>query len=241
MTNMSEKATISVFKEVFTRFGYPAHLVTDNYSKFVGGNFQILMKKSGIRHSTSPPYCPATNGAAENLVDTFKRKVTSMIKSGLIIEDALKQFLFDYRSTPHSSTNQSPAKLMLGRELRTRFSLLRPRETESLMYNNQNRQVQNHKGSRNVKFNVDDCVMVTDYRSVKMKWTKAKIKKIIVPGVTFLVEIDGENVWKRHSNQMIESSARAFVENANTSENTVSIQQPELRRSARIKNNQDKP
>ena len=136
MPNMSEEATISVFKEVFTRFGYPGHLVTDNYSTFVGENFQKLMKSSGIRHSTSPPYCSATNGAAENLVDTFKRKVACMIKSGLTLEDAVKQFLFDYRSIPHSSTNQSPASLMLGRELRTRFSLLRPSETESVMYSN---------------------------------------------------------------------------------------------------------
>lgn len=240
MPNMSENATIAVFKEVFTRFGYPAHLVTDNYSTFVGEKFQKLMKNSGIRHSTSPTYYPATNGAAENLVDTFKRKIKCMVKSGLCLSEAVKQFLFDYRSTPHTSTNQSPAKLMLGRELRTRFSLIRPRETECLMYNNQNRQMDNHKGARQVKFNVGDSVMVTDHRSGKMKWITAKILKILVPGVTYLVEIDSATIMKRHSNQMLECSEEVCEEPTSVSKNKVDDSQTVLRRSERLKNTADK-
>lgn len=243
MPSMSEKATTSVFKYVFSRFGFPAHLVTDNYSTFVGENFQKLMKNSGIRHSTTPTYYPACNGAAENLVDTFKRKVTCMIKDNLSFTDALNQFLFDYRSTPHTATNQSPSKLMLGRELRTRFSLIRPRETESLMYNNQNRQIKNHKGERCVNFNVGDSVMVTDNRSGKMRWVKAKIRKILIPGVTYLVEIDSATIWKRHSNQMIECSNKVFDEpisetESKTSPDAIENTQCVVRRSERLKNKQ---
>lgn len=35
-------------------------------------------------------------------------------------------FLLTYRVTPHSETGRSPAELFLKRELRTRFSLLKP-------------------------------------------------------------------------------------------------------------------
>jgi len=139
MPNTSESSTTAAFKEVFTHYGYPAHLVTDNFQTFMGKECQSLFKSAGIRHSTTLPHCPATNGAAENLVDTFKRKIACMLNSGLNLGEAIKQFLFDYRCTPHSATNQTPAKLMLGRELRNRFSLLRPRETEHTMYAHQNR------------------------------------------------------------------------------------------------------
>jgi len=38
----------------------------------------------------------------------------------------LKRFPIDYRITTHCTTGESPAKLFLGRKLKTRFSLLKP-------------------------------------------------------------------------------------------------------------------
>lgn len=81
---------------------------------------------------------------------------------GLNLEDVVKQFLFDYRTTPHSATKQTPTKLMLRREFHTRFSLLRPREPEQIMYEQKNRQLKKYKGARQVKFKVGDPAMVAD-------------------------------------------------------------------------------
>ena len=39
-------------------------------------------------------------------------------------EQALASFLLTYRSTPHSTTNETPSKLFLGRKMRTRLDLL---------------------------------------------------------------------------------------------------------------------
>ena len=58
---------------------------------------------------------------------------------------------------------------------------------------------EDHKCARKVRFSVGDAVMVTDNRSGKLKWVKARINKVLVPGVTFLVDVEN-NVWKRHSN-----------------------------------------
>lgn len=139
MSSMSEKATIEKFESLFITFRYPVHVVTDNYSTFKSKAFEQFMKRGGIRHSTTPTYFPATNGAAENFVDTFKRKVTCLLESGYKFASARKQFLFDYRNTPHAATGKTPVKLMFGRELRTRFSLLRPPAIEERIANYQAR------------------------------------------------------------------------------------------------------
>lgn len=57
------------------------------------------------------PYHPATNGAAENFVRTFKSRVTKLVKDKKPLKEAVRLFLFDYRSIPHSTTNRSSASL----------------------------------------------------------------------------------------------------------------------------------
>lgn len=117
------RRTIATFDDLFSRFGFPVHLVTDNYSTFVGQSFQKFIARAGIRHSTTTTYFPATNGAAENFVDTIKRKTKCLMKDGFTLNVALRKFLFDYRNTPHAATGKTPASLFLGRELRTHVSV----------------------------------------------------------------------------------------------------------------------
>lgn len=207
MKNMSEIATITVFEEIFTRFGLPAHLVSDNFATFTGNAFKQFVQKRGIRHSTSAPHHPATNGAAENFVDTFKRKVKCIAKSGATINEAIRIFLFDYRTTPHAATQQTPAKLIFGRELRTRFSLLRPPITSEIIHSHQTRQAKNHRGARVVEFRVGDAVMTKDYRGGKETWTPGVIENEITPGVTYDVKVEGQS-WKRHANQILARSSQ---------------------------------
>lgn len=163
MPSMNETNTIKAFRDVFARHVYPAHLVTDNYSTFVGREFQRLMKEGGIRHSPTPTSFPATNGAAENFVDMFKRKITCMTKDSISFENAVTKFLFDYRSTPHAATQKTPASLALGRELKTRFSLLRPAPTSERIITHQSRQMKNYPGNKQADFKVNDSVMTKKY------------------------------------------------------------------------------
>ena len=69
--------------------------------------------KEGIQHLTGAPYHPATNGQAERFIQTFKR---SMSKASLPVDDALQEFLMQYRRTP-LDTGQSPSQLLHGRQI----------------------------------------------------------------------------------------------------------------------------
>lgn len=73
---------IEEFKKILIRFGLPRHLVTDNGTQYTSLEFQEFCKNNGIKHSFTAPHYLATNGAAENFVETFKDKVDKIVKSG---------------------------------------------------------------------------------------------------------------------------------------------------------------
>ncbi len=45
----------------------------------------------------------------------------------------LANFLLTYRSTPHATTQRSPCSLFIGRDIRTRLDLLRPKLQDQVL------------------------------------------------------------------------------------------------------------
>ena len=118
--------TIEFLRQLFSAYGLPQQLVTDNGPQFTSEEFAQFVKQNGIKHIRTSPYHPASNGAAERLVQTFKQAMKAAANNGLTLQHQLSRFLMSYRSTPHTTTGESPSKLFLGREIRTRLDLLRP-------------------------------------------------------------------------------------------------------------------
>lgn len=205
MNNITASKTIEVFKNIFSRFGYPAHLVTDNGPTFTSSEFNDYCKMINVKHTYSPPYHPATNGAAERFVETFKSHVTKIKESGNSLISAVNLFLFDYRNMPHSLTGVTPARLMLGRELRNRFTLLRPPAMVDKSYDLMEKQVNSKVGNRKTDFVLGEKVMVRDYRKGYKPWILGIIIEESVPNITYIVDVDG-NRWKRHVNQLLRCS-----------------------------------
>ena len=77
-------------------------LVTHNGSVFTSAEFKEFLNQNGIRHVTSAPYPPASNGLAERAVQTFKESLRRSTLGSL--ETRISRFLFLYRYTPHSTT-----------------------------------------------------------------------------------------------------------------------------------------
>jgi len=121
-SSTSSRATINLLEEDFAHFGYPHTLVTDNASGFTSEEFKSWCKERGITHLTGAPFHPATNGAAERLVQTFKQ---ALRKSSRPPKQALQEFLMQYRRTPASS-GFSPSELLNSRQIRTRIDSLLP-------------------------------------------------------------------------------------------------------------------
>lgn len=129
-TNLTTTAaTINLLDDLFAAYGAPITLVSDNGPQFTSAEFRSFLQKSGVKfHKLTAPYHPATNGQAERYVQTVKQALKAMgtVKSCLKVN--INEFLRQYRKAPHSETGESPSKLFLGRNIRTRLDLVRPQD-----------------------------------------------------------------------------------------------------------------
>ena len=105
--------TIQKLRTMFATHGLPRTVVSDNGSMFTSSDFEEFMQRNGIRHIRTAPYHPASNGLAERAVQTLKEGL-KRLTSGCL-ETKLSRFLFQYRITPHTTTGQPPAQLLMGR------------------------------------------------------------------------------------------------------------------------------
>ena len=120
----SAQYTIQKLRILFATPGIPEIIVSDNGTGFISSEFQAFIKRNGIRHVTSAPYHPASNGLAERAVQTFKSGLQKAPTGDW--EAQLARFLFKYKNTPHTTTGTTPAELLMGRKPRTHHSLLYP-------------------------------------------------------------------------------------------------------------------
>ena len=123
MNTTTSSATINVLRTIFSRYGYSEQLVSDNGPQFSSLDFNNFLQANGIRHITSAPWHPASNGLAERFVQTFKNAMTAM-RGENSLQANLDKFLIMYRNTPHSVTNECPSVLFIGRKTRMCLDLL---------------------------------------------------------------------------------------------------------------------
>ncbi|XP_065091613.1 uncharacterized protein K02A2.6-like [Ochlerotatus camptorhynchus] len=111
-------------REIFSTFGIPSVLVSDNGVQFTPEVFQRFLKMNGVVHKMGAPYHPETNGQAERYVQTFKQKLKALkcVNSQLNLE-------LTYRKMIHPSTGKSPS--LLGQQIRSKTDLLLPKNETS--------------------------------------------------------------------------------------------------------------
>ena len=128
VNSATSQATIEKLRLVFSTHGLPDVLVSDNGTSFTNEEFAAFVRSNGIKHLTSAPYHPASNGLAERAVQTVK------MHSGRIQVESVLKLRFHVCSFVTASllTGIPPAELLMGWRPRSRLDLLHPDISEKV-------------------------------------------------------------------------------------------------------------
>nr|XP_033477362.1 uncharacterized protein K02A2.6 [Epinephelus lanceolatus] len=202
MRSTTTEKTIEKLGEMFSRFGSPTQLVSDNGPQLVSQEMSAFLQANGVQHITSAPYHPATNGLAERFVQTLKHALKTSKGQGTL-HQRLHNFLLNYRNTPHATTKTSPANLMLKRDLRTTFDLLKPTAVKDIVQGQQEKQIKRRgKHAKDRTFTPGETVLARNY-SGEPKWVSATVIAQTGP-VSYTVQTK-DSVWRRHADQLLQT------------------------------------
>ena len=207
-TSTSSKSTTAILEQEFAHFGYPHTLVTDNATTFMSQEFQAWCKQRGIVHLTGAPYHPATNGAAERLIQSFKQ---ALRKSSLPPKEALQEFLMQYRRIPFAS-GLSPSELLNGRRIRTKIDTLVP-SIPHLLQGRQSRQASKHSNAEDSEvvskvehhYSLGDPCYALYFgprRDRDPRWVPAIVTKVHGTRSVNVRVIPRGPTWRRHFDQL---------------------------------------
>ncbi len=201
MKSVMSILVIRELEKIFVVHGNPEMLKTDNGPQFISNEFSKFFQENDIFHLASTPSCPQANGEVERQ----NRSLLKAIKIAQVEKKDQKRellkFLLACRSTPHSTTGVSPAKLLFGREIQTKLPELREEDARPSVVEDR------------------DCAMKqkgADYANLRRRAQKSdresgdkvqvKRKKVGKLSPTFL-EVPMEVVEKRGGDVTLESSS----------------------------------
>ncbi|PFX26610.1 Uncharacterized protein K02A2.6 [Stylophora pistillata] len=121
LTSVTSTKVIESLDKIFCTHGLPQSLKTDNGSQFVSDEFERFLETNDIEHRTSTPLWPQANGEVERQNRSLLKalKIAKAEKKNIWTE--MRKFLTAYRTTPHTSTGVTPAKLLFNREIRSKI------------------------------------------------------------------------------------------------------------------------
>ena len=107
-----------IFTEIFTRFGVPREIVSDNGPHFISNLVQGVMEQYKIWHRKSTPYHPQANGQVEStnkVIESILIKTINMHQKDWV--ERLPKALWAYRTTWRNSTGHTPYELVYGKQV----------------------------------------------------------------------------------------------------------------------------
>ncbi|XP_071092522.1 uncharacterized protein [Haliotis cracherodii] len=146
---------------VFTTHGLPEMLVSDNGTCFTSEEFKAFMEKNCIHHVQTALYQPSSNGLAERSVRTFKEGIKKL--QGPDIQTRLDRFLFLYRTTPQTTTGQTPAELLVNWRLRTHLDLTHPSVQQTVKKSQWRQNIQHDLHVKDRSMKEQDTVYVKNF------------------------------------------------------------------------------
>ncbi|KAG1318626.1 hypothetical protein G6F62_012250 [Rhizopus arrhizus] len=104
-----------LYEHIFTQFGPPSHLLSDNGSHFLNDIVNEFLTIVKTHHKYSSPYRPFTNGQCEKMNGVLVSSIKKLsIEQPMEWDTHLPAVLYAYRTKAHEVVKISPFELLYG-------------------------------------------------------------------------------------------------------------------------------
>lgn len=158
------------------------------------------MKQNGIKRILVALYHPRSKWQAKRFIQTLKQFFKAQGNASASLKHNLARFLFSYRTTPNTTTGQTPAEFFCSRRLRTRLDLLCPDLGRKTANKQPDQMMQHDLHAKGWQFEIRESVLPENFRGPP-KWLKATITEQTGP-VSFRVMLKSGENWKPHVDQI---------------------------------------
>lgn len=115
----TEKEVVEfLFEDIFTRFGVPCEIVTDQGTQFTSKLVKALTEKYQVKHCKLTPYHPHANGQVEStnkVLESILKKTIHLHHKDWV--DKLPEALWAYQITLRNVTRHTPYELVYGKQV----------------------------------------------------------------------------------------------------------------------------
>ena len=119
LKSMSAQHITEHFKSIFSEYGWPDTVVSDNGPCYAAEMFTNLMKEYVVNQLTSSLHYPQSNGLMEKYVQIIKHLFYKAKEEGADID----KYLMIYQNTPLVSTLKSPMQMLQQRSARLQLPM----------------------------------------------------------------------------------------------------------------------
>ena len=119
LNSMTSQHVINHYKLIFSGYGWPDTLVSDNGPCYASEAFTKTMQEYNVNHITSSPHYQQSNALAENFLQIVKNLFHKGREEGV---DLFKTLMI-YRNTLLASNLQSPMQMLQSRTVRSQLPM----------------------------------------------------------------------------------------------------------------------
>ena len=182
------------FKSIFSEYGWPDALVSDNGPCYMAETFTNLMQEYAVNHIMSSPHYPQSNGLAEKFVQIVKNLFYKAKEEGV---DMIK-YLMIYRNTPLTCNSKSPMQMLQQRSARSQLLMSNVARRKFGIITEQSPKKNQHLPSHD--FHIGQDVMCQS--PITKRWFLVKIKELCLEPRSYQVEMPEGIVYRRTQNHL---------------------------------------
>ena len=175
----SGAAVIPRIDKIFSEYGIPESLTSDNGPPFQGYEFKQFAQYLGFQHRKITPLWPQANGESERFMRTIEKAIRiAQIERRHPWQQELYAFLRNYRATPHATTGTCPATTLFERPINIKLPVYRkPRRRSNNQMAKSDREAKNkmkqyadgHRNAKTSNTKIGDTVLIKNTVKGKME------------------------------------------------------------------------